>query len=1187
MTEVAHNLGILVDEDIRECKSAKVLADKITSEIHAIPQFKETQLPLQGTIWKELAKLEKEESRLRKAGDQSIENYKCQLCAKKKELRKQQCSFKTSKTMTQFIQALSSPRLERAYFFKWMRMNLDNLTTKNVSALKEQYRTCQETSGNKDEISKLDKEISCCSLGIEHFLRELGQIYESVVLTGNVELEQQISHLPKLCAELLLEGFPLELIDGDASNIPMRWISDVLKELNGLVQPNNKIMAVTVLGVQSTGKSTLLNTMFGVQFAVSSGRCTRGAFMLLLKVTEDFRAVLNCDYLVIIDTEGLKSPELAQVDNSHEHDNELATLVVGLSDVTIINIAMENSTDMKDILQIVVHAFLRMKGVGKKPKCFFVHQNVGDVSAHSKNIRDRTLLLDQLDEMTELAAKMENNDQITKFTDVMEYDAQTSNWYIPGLWHGNPPMASVNAGYSETTAEFKKRMIDDLGKCTTSRNNIMQFLEWTESLWSSVKFKNFIFSFRNSLVANAYSKICVEFNTWTCSFRKRMHTWTLQAEASISNFGKFSEITSAHDLSELVGKLKSDAMSELSKEESAILNNITDYYKQSEGHVELVERYKEDFMNSGKSLRRELENIVNNKLEAAATIRKAMTEVENIRKTQTDTMEQRVLELLEDCRKSKFQKTDAELERDFEKMWNETIEKWSFQPLTKRNIMDCVFKQLRINLQLKGSSVTEELNKVNLKKCGTGAFNVTIGNKLLNLFNKTASELQDPSEKIIAQSEKFIAEKVATKTDYDDTYIRELLQIVDEGLSSFKPSKHCEKIEVPLKKHICGIAGRRFQTMHDVFIQENDPRRHLEQSRDMYCRDFKDLFHNRDQCQKKAQDFANRCLMPAVEAYFSKALGLEIVDEMMKEKKHFSTRTFFHEFVLEELLKESSFPNYHTYLNSYNSFIKSTVLAEIVNWFNNGNKLAELETQLLVKITKGITRSISKVDTQKSSSIKDFIFTICKDLEDTLVIPVDPVKELVSLNNANVEQFALWLRKSVEEMKMLLQMKYENQMLKEKIENLQSEPVERFMQQLIGCGKQCPFCGAPCEATGTEHTEHFATIHRPQGLTTCKLISSEKLVTDICTSAVFSKQMFVYENPDNKPLPYKRYREIFPDWCIPPDTTEASNYWKYVMVQFNEQFANFYKTQPADIPPAWRQITKEQAKGSLKKSFWK
>ncbi|XP_042337815.1 interferon-induced very large GTPase 1-like, partial [Plectropomus leopardus] len=193
-----------------------------------------------------------------------------------------------------------------------------------------------------------------------HFFREMGQIYEaSLSLPETHPSRQQLQHLPKLCAELLLDGFPLELVDGDASNISLTWVSDVLSQLNDLVSPKSKILVVTVLGVQSTGKSTLLNTMFGVQFAVSSGRCTRGAFMLLIRINEDVKNKLNCDFMVIIDTEGLKSPELAQLDNSHEHDNELATLVVGLSDITIINIAMENSTEMKDILQIVVHAFLR------------------------------------------------------------------------------------------------------------------------------------------------------------------------------------------------------------------------------------------------------------------------------------------------------------------------------------------------------------------------------------------------------------------------------------------------------------------------------------------------------------------------------------------------------------------------------------------------------------------------------------------------------------------------------------------------------------------------------------------------------------------------------------------------------------------------------------------------------------
>uniref|UniRef100_A0AAV2J9Q9 Interferon-induced very large GTPase 1-like n=1 Tax=Knipowitschia caucasica TaxID=637954 RepID=A0AAV2J9Q9_KNICA len=268
------------------------------------------------------------------------------------------------------------------------------------------------------------------SNGLAELTWEMGQLYEaSLSLPKEDRSRQQLQHLPKLCAQLLIDGFPLELVDGDASNIPLRWVSDVLTQLHELVSPNNKIRVITVLGVQSTGKSTLLNTMFGVQFAVSSGRCTRGAFMLLIKVSEDMKASLNCDFLVIIDTEGLKSPELAQLDDSHEHDNELATLVVGLSDITIINIAMENSTDMKDILQIVVHAFLRMTEVGKKPRCQFVHQNVSDVSAHDKNLRDRKLLLQQLNEMTQAAAKMERKEENKSFTDVMDYDPDTGNWW--------------------------------------------------------------------------------------------------------------------------------------------------------------------------------------------------------------------------------------------------------------------------------------------------------------------------------------------------------------------------------------------------------------------------------------------------------------------------------------------------------------------------------------------------------------------------------------------------------------------------------------------------------------------------------------------------------------------------------------------------------------------------------------
>ncbi|XP_042559095.1 up-regulator of cell proliferation-like [Clupea harengus] len=504
MAAVSRHVGIVVDEDCTECTNGRANAEGITGSIQDVVEFKEDQLPLHGDIWKQISQIEKENCRMRYA-DKDIESYRSSLKTKEEKLRKKQQQTAVSEAMVKFTSGISESGTERLYFLKWLKIQLDTISRHNLSTLREQYKDCcRNTPQNKKLIADLNEKISNCSLGPEHFFRELGQLYECACsLPENNPGRQQVQHLPALCAQMLLDGFPVELVDGDASNIPMKWIKEVLTQLHQLVDTKSKILVLTVLGVQSTGKSTLLNTMFGVQFAVSSGRCTRGAFMLLIKVSEEFRSELQCDFIMVIDTEGLKSPELASLDTSYEHDNELATLVIGLSDITIINIAMENNTEMKDILQIVVHAFLRMKEVGKKPRCLFVHQNVSDMSAHDSNMRDREKLMEQLDEMTRAAAKMEKKVGYTKFTDVMDYDPDKDSYYIPGLWHGTPPMAPVNAGYSEAVYELKKNL---LGSLHTSDNiyriNAEGFLMWTSGLWEAVKYEKFMFSFRNSLVAD-------------------------------------------------------------------------------------------------------------------------------------------------------------------------------------------------------------------------------------------------------------------------------------------------------------------------------------------------------------------------------------------------------------------------------------------------------------------------------------------------------------------------------------------------------------------------------------------------------------------------------------------------------------------------------------------------------------
>ncbi|XP_053272475.1 interferon-induced very large GTPase 1 isoform X2 [Pleuronectes platessa] len=1204
MADIARNLGILVDEDCPECQTAKRNADAITSKIKNIPDYKATQLPLHGEIWKKLADVEKEEFRLKDRGSEDLEIYISGLQEKKINLRKKQSSKDMSDAMTCFISAISSPGIERRYFLKWMRMNLDNLSREKLSGLRKQYKEKCTDAENKEAIKVIDKELSNSSLGIEHFFREMGQIYEaSVSLPEQHPSREQLQDLPQICAGLLLDGFPLELVDGDASNIPLTWVSDVLSQLNELVSTNNKILVVTVLGVQSTGKSTLLNTMFGVQFAVSSGRCTRGAFMLLIRINEDVKKVLNCDFMVIIDTEGLRSAELAQLDDSYEHDNELATLVVGLSDITIINIAMENSTQMKDILQIVVHAFLRMKEVGKKPKCQFVHQNVSDVSANENTQRERKLLLDQLNEMTEAAAKMEKKEKNKFFTDVMEYNPETGSWYIPGLWNGNPPMAPVNAGYSEAVYQFKKNITQILGNCESSANDILDFKEWISSLWKAVKHENFIFSFRNSLVADAYMRLCTEFNNWEWDFKESIYKWITNAETTISNLGTPASKSEIVDLKELILSLKSEVSTKLTKLEEELHEKLKNYFEQKDGHVHLVERYKEEFANSAKSLRRDMKKSVDSQLTAAEAIKQGQTEVQNIKENHTKEIEKAVCALIDECRKKNIQMGDKELNQEFDKMWKETVQNMKFSKPVPTNIFTSVSHFLRQNLEDKGSHACEMLSQRHLQDCGKTPFKYK-AKGFSEKFKKEASNwlpIQDPTirlqkiaDDVIDECTHYLKEKGKTEEpeadakktkNYSDAYIQEILRIIDEILQKHEDGTVDIEFEVSLKQHICGIAARQFQKMHDDFLEENDPHLCLNKNKGMFCDRFKDVFNERDQSQKKAEEFTKQCLKPAVEKFVYSKLGPAINHEMRKQPQ-FNARVFSQYKILLDLLSKHSVSEYVRYIGSYEGFAKEWILDQTVKHLSKDSKMLELVDQHLDSSIRSIKDAIQKATKKTSADLETFINNFCQELGDTLVISQDKLGDFMMLNKANQEQFAKWFTQFVDKMEEALKQEFKKREIKMILKRDDVKSQNELFTQVIGCGKQCPFCGMACVRGGGDHAEHTAPLHRPTGLKRYRWDQTKKLVTDICSSLVVSDNRFCCGATEGEWVPYKEYRDTYKDWIIPPDGSyEASNYWKYVMTKFNKEFAKEYGAETADIPTGWEKITRLQAEQSLKKSF--
>lgn len=217
--------------------------------------------------------------------------------------------------------------------------------------------------------------------------------------------------------------------------------------------------------------------------------------------------------------------------------------------------------------------------------------------------------------------------------------------------------------------------------------------------------------------------------------------------------------------------------------------------------------------------------------------------------------------------------------------------------------------------------------------------------------------------------------------------------------------------------------------------------------------------------------------------------------------------------------------------------------------------------------------------------MEDFIEQIFLELDGKLHISPDALSAFMILNNANLEQFAYWLTKCVNEMAQSFQKSPEitgTQI----IPSFHMDAQNELFKEMEGCGKQCPFCKVPCDAGGGGHSVHWASLHRSRALGGRTWIESNQLVTDICSTAVGSETRFRNSATEGEWHPYKNYSDIYKDWKIDADVSlEASDYWKYVLNKFNKDFAKAFNAEPADIPEKWGRITLKQAEKSIKVSF--
>ncbi|XP_043942520.1 up-regulator of cell proliferation-like [Protopterus annectens] len=1184
MVSTAHQCNIKVDEDDEQIQHTKRCSEQIISLINSddIAQFKCQNFAFQGETCKKLSEIEKKQSRP-KTCSESLELHTARLEKDKRQLRQELLKKGVPEIIKSFIDKLTHfSGIERELFLWWLKQKLDSKSQTKMSALRSQYRNTyealsqtkkqEERQQKQNELKNINNKLSTCSLGLEHFMRELAQIYETLVTEKVKTLKgiPPIDTLPSVAAELMIDGLPLELLNGDAGTIPVKWISAVLKNVSKTVG-EKRMFVLTVLGVQSTGKSTLLNTMFGLQFAVSSGRCTRGAFMQLIEITGDLKSQVGYDFLMVIDTEVLKAPELLNVADSYEHDNELATLVIGLSDMTLVNMSMEHSAEMKDVLQIVLHAFIRMKEVGKKPFCVFVHQNIGDITAHDKNLMGHKFLIDQLDEITRTAAKMEKcADKFKKFSDIIAFDPSTSKGYIASLWHGCGPMASVSTGYSASVFNLKKFIFQTILTRDMYKLTFSGFCKMTENIWNAVKMENFLFSFKNSLVAEAYHHLTLAYAEWDWEMRRAVQEWTTQAENKIES-----------NETDICSSLKTELHMLITERKTIALGHLEKYFADHSEKAKLLEEYRQKFIHSIDSLSKELFHCATERYLDTIQRKNTLKEISVLNQNCKNRLEKCISKLLEDCKRKKSTLNDEQLLTYFNKMWLKETNSIQLPPPKNVNIKADMENSLRehmpafsvhVNKKLKqGIPTWKRFDFKNIMSTGARMFLKYV------LYQSDEEDARRKADTIEKKCMDFVHEIVNKDTDYDPSYWFAILRNVDENVRHHETERfsYSNEFIVDLKFNVCCFAVPKFEDMHKKFIEKNDPVKLLSKEKDNYVQLFQALYKTNDAIQTMAGIFAKSSLKPAVIKSIEKKLGSDIVNDMKSSysEGQFKTRMNFHVAIMRDLHGKDIFEEYVKYICDTVSY-EQDWLREKINQhchkqFNGQTRLFELGTEILNELVCLLRKEIDHAKVN-CKTVQELFWHVKERVQKYLVISL---KADTFASQTDLQCFVKYLKRDIDEIVKDIKKEIEEWIVDTKIESLPSSPIKILHKTLAGCGNYCFWCGAPCECTEPGHVTHSSNYHRPWGVTGYRGVFTQELTAEFCTTLVASDTLFQNKNTDNKCIPVKEYKYVndyYRSWIITPDTSlKGSTYWKAVFYKYNEWFAEFYKYLPADVPPEW------------------
>lgn len=206
--------------------------------------------------------------------------------------------------------------------------------------------------------------------------------------------------------------------------------------------------------MQSSGKSTLLNHLFGLQLATSAGKCTKGIFMQLVPVKQTAINSNQFDWVLVVDTEGLRAPDQNYgEDEVVRRDNLLGAFAVGCADICILNSLGEVNEDIKNILMIGVRAIIQKRRINLRNHAIFVHQQV-QINNREALESIRSSLIQSLDKYSQQIGE-QIQQPINNFQEVVEFNIDKDIVFLPSCWYGEFPRQIPSSQYTKKIQDMQ------------------------------------------------------------------------------------------------------------------------------------------------------------------------------------------------------------------------------------------------------------------------------------------------------------------------------------------------------------------------------------------------------------------------------------------------------------------------------------------------------------------------------------------------------------------------------------------------------------------------------------------------------------------------------------------------------------------------------------------------------------